>query len=290
MQNHNFEFLAMTTPCKVQIYKESKAKALHCFEEIKKNTLYLEKKYNFYDKTSFLSKKINHRNTNRIKVDTQTATILEQIRTLSQKVNNHFDITIGTLKECYTYQNIDDVNHSIEKLQGKYGIDSWDIQGRILTFKYDETKIDLGGVIKEYAVDEAVKIVKKHGILSAIINFGGDIFCVGKKDINSLFSIGIKNPKDKTHNLFSVNLENQALTTSANYERNITIEDKKFSHIISTQTKNDEILSATVISNSVLKSGIYSTSFMITSELDISEDIKVALIDNDLKIHQNIQT
>jgi len=290
MQNHNFEFLAMTTPCKVQIYKESKAKALHCFEEIKKNTLYLEKKYNFYDKTSFLSKKINHRNTNRIKVDTQTATILEQIRTLSQKVNNHFDITIGTLKECYTYQNIDDVNHSIEKLQGKYGIDSWDIQGRILTFKYDETKIDLGGVIKEYAVDEAVKIVKKHGILSAIINFGGDIFCVGKKDINSLFSIGIKNPKDKTHNLFSVNLENQALTTSANYERNITIEDKKFSHIISTQTKNDEILSATVISNSVLKSGIYSTSFMITSELDISEDIKVALIDNDLRLHQNIQT
>jgi len=290
MQYYNFEFLAMTTPCKVQIYKETKAKALHCFEEIKKNTLYLEKKYNFYDTHSFLSKKINTRDKNQLKVDEQTATVLQEIRKLSQEVNNHFDITIGTLKECYSHKNIDDLNTSLSELNGKYGIDSWDIQGRILTFKYDETKIDLGGVIKEYAVDEAVKIVKKHGISSAIINFGGDIFCVGKKDLNNLFSIGIKNPKDKTQNLFSVHLEDQALTTSANYERNIMIEDKKFSHIISKKNQNSEILSATVISNSVLKSGIYSTSFMISSEIDIPDTLKVALIDSDLKIHQNIQT
>jgi thiamine biosynthesis lipoprotein len=247
MENHNFEFISMTTPCKVQIYKESRSKALKCFEEIKKNTLYLEKKYNFYDSESFLSKKINNRSKNVIKVDFQTAEVLNQIRVLSKEVNNHFDITVGTLKECYKKDTLLEVTNSLALLNSKIGIDSWDIQNRILTFKYDETKIDLGGVIKEYAVDEAARIIKKYGISSAIINFGGDIYCIGKRDLYSLFSIGIKNPKDKSKNLFSINLENQALTTSANYERSFNVEDKKFSQIISKKNEDGNILSSTVV-------------------------------------------
>jgi len=48
------------------------------------------------------------------------------------------------------------------------------------------------------------------------------------------------------------------------------------------------ILSATVISHSVLTSGIYSTSLMVNSNLVIEGDINVVMIDEELRLHQNI--
>lgn len=286
---HEFEFISMTTPCKFKVYKGSREKALECFKEIKKNTLYLEKKYNFYDKNSYINKTINRRTKNKIKIDSQTASILKIVKNLSTKVNNHFDITMGTLKKCYEEDSKDKMISSLENLVSKTGFSSWDINNRFLTFEYDETIIDLGGVIKEYAVDEAVQIARKYNIDSAIINFGGDMYCIGKKPDNTPFSISVKNPLDKTKSLVSINLENQALTTSANYERSFKIEEEEFSHIISKNEANKDILSATIISKSVLESGIYSTAFMITAEIDIPDELKVLLIDKDLKLHQNLQ-
>lgn len=289
MSLYNFEFVSMTTPCKFKVYKGSREKALKCFEEIKKNTLYLEKKYNFYNKDSYINKTINRRSKNKIKIDSQTASILKTVKDLSLKVNKHFDITIGTLKKCYEAKTKDNMISTLEELLPRTGFDSWDIENRFLSFKYDETIIDLGGVIKEYAVDEAVKIAKKHKIDSAIINFGGDMYCIGRKPDNTPFSIAVKNPLDKTNSLVSINLENQALTTSANYERSFKIEGEEFSHIISKTKPNKDILSATIISKSVLECGIYSTSFMITADIEIPDDLKVLLIDKDLKLHQNLQ-
>ncbi len=286
---YEFQFISMTTPCKVKLYKVNEKKALRCFREIKQNTLALERKYNFYDKKSYLSKTINTRDKNKIKIDTQTANILKIVRELSLATNNLFDITMGTLKKSYKEDTLEKVQKSLNETLPKTGIDVWDIKNRFLEFKYSDTILDLGGVIKEYAVDEAAKIVQKHGIKSAIINFGGDIFCVGEKEDRVPFSIGIKNPKNPSENLVIVELKNQGLTTSANYERSFKIENKEFSHILTKNKQQKDIISSTIISNSTLKSGIYSTSFMIDTNIEIPDNIKVVLIDKDLKLHQNIQ-
>lgn len=289
-KDYNFEFISMTTPCKVQLYKVDEKTALKCFEEIKNNTLYLENKYNFYSQNSYLSKFINNRNKNKIKLDSQTAFVLKRVRDFSIQTNNLFDITMGTIKKCYNYNSLDLVRNSLEKYLAKTGIESWDIINRQLIFKYKETLLDLGGVIKEYAVDEAINIVKKNKIDSAIINFGGDIFTIGTKANGDTFSIAIKNPKNPKENLVIVNIRNQALTTSANYERKKEIQGEEFSHILTKTKQQKDIISSTIISKSTLQSGIYSTSFMIDTNIDIPEDMKVVLIDKELKLHQNIQT
>ncbi len=286
---YEFDFVSMTTPCKVMLYKVNEKKALRCFKEIKQNTLVLERKYNFYDKKSYLSRTINNRDKNKIKIDQQSANILKIVRNLSIATNNLFDITTGTLKQCYKKDKIEDVKKSLEEFIPKTGIDVWDIKNRFLEFKYSDTILDLGGVIKEYAVDEAAKIAQEHGIKSALINFGGDIFCLGEKEGNIPFSIGIKNPLNPQENLVIVELKNQGLTTSANYERSFSIENEDFSHILTKTKQQKDIISSTVISNSTLKSGIYSTSFMIDTNIEIPDDLKVVLVDKDLKLHQNIQ-
>ncbi len=285
---YSYVYSCMSTKCSLQIYAGSILDAQKTCKQIEQNSYYLEKKYNFYDKNSYLNKIINNRTKSKVKIDEQSAKVLQEVKVLSQKVNNLFDISVGTYKHCYMLKDKDKFKKCIEPLLDQTGINSWYINKRFIEFTHEQTKLDLGGVIKEFAVDEAVKILKKNNIYSAIVNFGGDLFALGCKPNGELFTIGIKNPTDKTQNLLSVQVKNQAFTTSANYERSYKIEDEEFSHILSKKPNQKDILSSTIISDSVLKSGIYSTSFMIDTNIEITDDLKVVLIDKDLKIHHNL--
>ncbi len=288
MELFDFVFESMTTSCKVQLYTENKEIANLCFNEIKKNTLLLEKKYNFYDKKSYLNRVINGRRRNKVTIDSQTFEVLKEIRNLSEKTNEIFDITTGTLKECYKQNTLNKVQKCLEKKEPFTGLNSWHLKDKKLHFKDLRTLLDLGGVIKEYAVDEATKIAIKYGIKTALINYGGDIFGYGLKPNGEPFSIGIKNPINPNENIAIIPLHNQALTTSANYERNKEIEGKQFSHIIGQKYNAKEIISSTIISDKVLTSGVYSTVFMLEKDLFIPDGLGVLLIDKDLKIHQNL--
>lgn len=284
-----FTFKAMTTPCEVQIYETNEEKAKNCFETIKQSTYDLERKYSFYEEESYLNRKINNRKSNDIRVDHLTCEILKKVKNISSQTGGLFDITVGTIKHCYNLNSLDEIEKCKSELASKMGDDSWSMNENEVSFRHSETKFDLGGVIKEYAVDIAGQIIKEYDIKSALVNYGGDILSVGVKPDGNAFCIGIKNPHNTKENLLYVNIANQALTTSASYERNRLVEDKEISHIMSKKDLEMDILSSTIVCDSALESGIYSTSFMIDPEsCEISEDMKVVLIDKDLNIHQNL--
>lgn len=287
MYLYEFSFKSMTTNCTVKLYAQNGNKANTCFTEIKRNTLLLEKKYSFYDKKSYLSREINRRKRNKISIDSQTYEILKQVRKLSEDTNGIFDITVGTLKECYAHNSLEKIKSCLERKRAHTGLESWFLKDKKLHFKNFQTLFDLGGVIKEYAVDEAAKIAKKHNIQTALINFGGDIYGYGVKPDRSPFSIAIKNPANPQENIAIVPLTNQALTTSAHYERHKEVDGKSFSHIIGSEPAND-IVSSTIISESVLKSGVYSTVFMLRGDIEIPHEMGVLLVDKEMRIHQNL--
>jgi thiamine biosynthesis lipoprotein len=137
-------------------------------------------------------------------------------------------------------------------------------------------------VVKEFAVDQAVKILKKEKISSALVNFGGDIYALGTKPNGEAFRVGIKNPLNPTEYITHADITNQALTTSASYERSHRVEEKSYSHIISSSDLQLDIISATVISLSTVQSGIFSTSLMIDSNL--KTNLEKILISKELNI------
>ncbi len=110
-----------------------------------------------------------------------------------------------------------------------------------------------------------------------MVNFGGDIFGFGRE-----FLIGIKNPKNPKENILTIPLKDKALTTSASYERYTKIEKEIYSHIIYKTKVQSKIISATVISDSAIKSGVYSTALMINPNLEIG--LEKILIDEELKV------
>ncbi len=283
----------MTTPCEVQLYASREVDAKRVTLLIENNSRRLEKKYNFFSDDSLLAK-LNTRSQNRMKIDSETRDVLMRVRELSEKTQGCFDITVGTLKQCSKLSTVAAVESCRARLKPLVGPDKWVVSGRFIEFFNNEVMLDLGGVIKEYAVDQAAAIVKKEQ-MSALINFGGDIYVNGCKPDGSKFSIAIKNPKDPGQNIAVLQLRDQGLTTSAHYERSTLIEGKNYSHIIggadhSGNISGANILSATVVSGSVLTSGIYSTSLMIKPALAVDDGISIILIDDQLRLHQNISS
>ena len=73
--------------------------------------------------------------------------------------------------------------------------------------------IDLGGIAKGYAVDQAVAALEKNGIASACVNAGGDLRVLGDLP----FPITIRDPQALGQAGAQLDLSNAALATSATY-------------------------------------------------------------------------
>lgn len=264
MTKNVFQFEAMTTPCEVVIYLQNQELAKNIAQEILHHTKELEKKYNYFDASSLVYQ-INSRQIQQL--DFQTKELLQRAKTFYTATSKAFDITIATIKPLFKLDNLANFEYEKQKLLPFVGCEHFALKKDKIIFDNDFTKIDLGGMVKEFAVDEAVKILKKRKIKNALVNFGGDLYAIGMKPNGEKFKIGIKNPSNPALNLTFVELCDEALTTSANYERNYKIENKTFSHIINKTEDKCDVLSATVISQNALTSGVYSTSLMINETL-----------------------
>lgn len=260
-----YKFEAMTTPCEVTLITADRQRAEACAKAMLTEAKRLENKYNYYDPGSYLSK-INQRRSDAI--DAETRTILQRAGEFYRATNGIFDITVATVKPLYASASDNaDLAEKKAALLPYMGCEHFSLKKRSIVFDNPHTKIDLGGYVKELAVDRAAGIARRHGIPAALINFGGDIYALGRHEDGSKFRIGIKDPSDPARHIAFFDLENEALATSASYERNYTVGGTTHSHIIATRTQGNPPLSATVIAPTCVECGVYATALMIDPEL-----------------------
>ena len=277
----------MTTACQITLYETSASKANCIAQKIFDQTKAIEKKYNFHNEQSWLNTLINQRKKQSIKLDSQTAKILEKVHRLSGQVNGVFDITLGT----YVYAAKQFQSLSKQQLKEKYqkviGLENWNIQNNFIHFKHKDTKIDLGGVMKEVAVDMASELALNASGAS-LINFGGDMKINGRKPNGECFKVGIKNPLNTKQILLSLEVENLALTTSGHYARIQKLAGNEHSHILSSTLSNEkhEVLSSTLLAEDTLTAGLYSTSLLLDKHVQCPDNVKYLLIDNQKVMHR----
>lgn len=137
-------------------------------------------------------------------------------------------------------------------------------------------QLDFGAVGKGYAGDSAISILKKYGIKSALLDFGGNIQALGSKPDGSAWTVGIKNPwyvadgSSQGQNApvaCGVKIKDKAVITSGGYERFFIGEDgKKYIHIFDGKTGRpveNDLESVTIISDEGLYGDALSTSLFV---------------------------
>ncbi len=201
----------------------------------------IEKSISSYDPNSVVSK-LNKNKTE--KLDTFTYNSLKISRELYNQTDGYFDITIGSItKDLFRFGQYEFIPYSnvIKKTKLGFGL---------VHFNHYEAKlgkgikIDLGGMGKGFAVDEAIKYLKSKNIKMAVVAASGDIRCL------SSCHIDINDPRSSKPLISFKTIANEmGISTSGNYNR--YVETKKNNHLIDPKAKKSqsEFVSVTLISD-----------------------------------------
>lgn len=123
--------------------------------------------------------------------------------------------------------------------------------------------ITLGGIAKGYAVDRACDQLLGAGIEHALVNIGGDMRAIGDKS-GAPWAIALQNPRNPEEYLTILELEDEAVATSGDYERYFILKER-IHHIINPKTgySADECISVTVIAERCIDADALSTAVFV---------------------------
>lgn len=216
-----------------------------------------------------------------------------------------FDITISPVLDLWReglWTETEEVQaEKIEETLKLVGSDKIVIESKKIYFGTGGMSIDLGGIAKGYAVDEALKTLSGLGIENALVNAGGDIGTIGAKPDGEGWLVELDNPFDDDKkdsgtegSLPGFIIEEMAVATSGNYYRYYDPE-KKVHHITDPLTgyPANECISVTVIASNCTEADVLATSVFVKGPVEgmgLIEGIDGAealIIDNERNIYMS---
>lgn len=260
----------------VEITCQDKTAMNAAFEEIKK----IEKIANKFDPASEVSQ-LNKNG--QIKASPDFLNLIRESKKYYALSGGAFDITVSPLVDIWKNKIKEaqekkseillPANDQLKDRLGLVGSDKIFINQdeSLVQFTPDPLKgqagmsIDLGGIAKGYAVDKAVLRLKAMGINSCLVNAGGNLYCLGRKGKRK-WHIGIQHPRDPGKLLFYLDLENQAVATSGDYQQYFMLGGKRYSHIINPKTGypvDNAMVSVTIITKDAATADILSTTVFV---------------------------
>ena len=131
----------------------------------------------------------------------------------------------------------------------------------------DSMQIDLGALVKGYTGDAVMQVMQENDISAAIVSLGGNVQAMGTKPDGSPWNVAITNPFDPDNSFGIVQITDQAVITSGNYER--YFEDdagKRYCHILDPADgypAENGLVSVTVIGDSGVRCDALSTALYV---------------------------
>jgi thiamine biosynthesis lipoprotein len=97
--------------------------------------------------------------------------------------------------------------------------------------------LDLGGMGKEYAVDQVALLARQCGLTGALIDFGADIRVTGlPADGRPGWHLGLEDPDQPGRAWCGLAVREAAVATSGDYHRGFTAAGKRWGHILDPRT------------------------------------------------------
>ncbi len=269
-------FMGTVVQIKVSIdpvkYGEARAKDAigKAFDEIKR----IEDVYSVYKDESEISRINRLRKNERLQISDGVFNLIRKTLDYSERTGGAFDITVKPLVDLWN--GVKKINklpdeYELKRALGRVGFKSvvLDEVARTIHFKKNNMSIDIGGAAKGYAADRAVRVLEENGIDNALVNAGGDMYCLGKRSAHELWKVGVQHPRDRNRTFLEIRLKDRAIDTSGDYERYFTIDGKRYSHIIDPRTGypiGDDVVSASVIAPDSTTADILATAMCILGE------------------------
>ena len=206
-------------------------------------------------------------------VSQETAELIATALTLSQKTNGAFDIRLGDLSDLWKADTLPDAD-TIARALAVAQTTSVEVTDNRITLN-GTGSLDLGGIAKGYVTDRLADLFREAGCDSAILNLGGNVYCLGDKK-GKPFSVGIDTLMEREDTPV-LKLTNQAAVTAGVTQRYREIDGVRYHHILDPQTgrpAETDLISATIVADSATLADALSTACIVLGQEKAAELLK----------------
>jgi thiamine biosynthesis lipoprotein len=216
-----------------------------------------------------------------VKVSPELFGLIDRALQLSVTTNGAFDITYDSVGQFYDYRagkrpaseqiatHLDEIDYRYVSLEQK---------DLTIRFTRPGVRINLGGIAKGYAVESVINLLRDLGVTHALATAGGDTRLLGNRG-NGPWVIGIRDPNDTEGLILRLGLEDEAISTSGDYERFFIEDNVRYHHILNPSTGQSagQVRSVTIVGpDATLTDGLSTSVFVLgpVAGLELIESLK----------------
>ncbi len=211
---------------------------VHAFQEMER----IEGVFSTHQSTSEVTRINQQAGGQPVPVSAEVFALLVRAKGYTERCAGIFDITIGPLARRWGFngpapETIPD-SAEVTDLLRLIGPQHLKLNPQDTTVQLAQAgmAVDLGGIAKGYAVDQAGAVLKQHGVIHFLLNAGGDLLASGTKADGSAWRVGIRHPRDPKGMAATLALHGQAIATSGDYERFTLHAGERYHHILDPRT------------------------------------------------------
>jgi len=231
----------------------------------------VEQATSHYRKTSDLSKLNRQAGGPELAVSRHLWNVLRRACEVSRDTHGAFDVTVGPLVELWkrtwkkgkapTEAEVAAVRELVDYRLLRVARDA--PRARLLK---RGMRVDLGGIGKGYAADQAIAALRERGITAALVAVAGDIYAMGAPPERPWWLVGIRDPVHPDKILPSpLGLRDRAVSTSGDYEQFGIVDGRRESHILDPRTARpvEGVRSVTVVAPRAMTADAYATALSV---------------------------
>ena len=168
--------------------------------------------------------------------------VLARAQDVAQRSGGAFDVTVGPIVSLWRKARRDQALPEPPRLSRALASTGWqklqlDPHAHTARLLVPGMRLDLGGIAKGYAMDEALKVLEEHGIARALVSGGGDMAVSDPPPAKPGWRIEIAplDVPDAPPARF-VLLRRTGLATSGDLFQHVEIDGVRYSHIVDPHT------------------------------------------------------
>lgn len=204
------------------------------------------------------------------------ADLLQQSLYINRYTNGAFDCRIGRLVQAWGFsfrQREELDNHTLDSLlraaRATVTIDT--VDGTFLLRKGNPaTELDFNAIAQGYASDLVAQYLETQGIISYLVDIGGEVISRGTKVNDKPWVAGIERPSKNRYSepevQTAIALHNQSVVTSGSYRKYYERDGVRYSHTIDPATGRPvghTLLSVSVVEKECWLADAMATAYMV---------------------------
>lgn len=242
---HEFEGVEMAIPFRIVLYADDARQATNAAQAAFARIHQLNGQLSDYDPESELSRLSRTSGSGRsVPLSTELAAVLDRAQAVAADSDGAFDVTVGPVVQLWRrarrQRELPDPVRLAEARQAvgwRHLVLSSRAGLRSARLLRPGMRLDLGGIAKGYALDEATRVLKAHGIRSLLVTGAGDMVAGDPPPGQPGWKVELA-PLDvpDAPAARAVWLRNGSLCTSGDLFQHVEINGTRYSHIVDPHT------------------------------------------------------